>query len=455
MKPRKRARSFSTRWILLVGLLLGGLLLGLIAYRTLGALRQVDANIADRGVLLTHTLVNAIRGVARYGPERQERVQSVLNEVVGDQVLSAALLDEQGQVQAQAGRTFETPTALAANEHFRDLGDQRALVAHDFSLQIGRKGHGGGWGRGLGHPSGARRENSADRDRATGEYRLVLTLDNSQASVVREHIVNEAVALAVILLAFGGALLLWYRSLQRTAELQRSVLIEQQRRESLESLNLLGAGLAHELRNPLGAIRGTAQLLSEEQPEGAKKEHVVLMLGELDRMSDRLAEFLSFARERTYEPQVVDLVELVSQVVSLLSVDTESSKLSLNQTAEPATIEAVVDSSQIKEAVLNVVLNAIQASGDGGTVDVSVRGGKTEASISVADKGNGIDASDLLRIFEPYYTTRSGGSGLGLPIARRIAERHGGTVEVESSSDGTVVTLALPLSPQGREEVLL
>jgi signal transduction histidine kinase len=250
-------------------------------------------------------------------------------------------------------------------------------------------------------------------------------------------------AALIVVAAIAGALLL--RAAGQKERLARDVELERQRSESLESLRLLGAGLAHEIRNPLGAIRGFTQLIHEQATEQETRDRSALMLGELDRIGERVEELLAFARRQPVRFEPVDLSALAADVAALVRADADGRGISFDIVAPPDAVRCSGDRRELEELLLNVVLNAIQACAEGGSVTVELEAGQDGATIVVRDSGKGIAPEDLPRVFEPYFTTRAQGSGLGLAIAKRIADAHGARITVQSVlGRGTTVRLLLP-----------
>jgi two-component system sensor histidine kinase HydH len=187
-------------------------------------------------------------------------------------------------------------------------------------------------------------------------------------------------------------------------------------------------------------------LLAERPGEPVPIERTRAMVGEIDRLGERLEEFLSFARKRRLRLGSVDLRTLVTEAVALLATDAEvrGVQLDCDPTSRSATVEA--DSAELRELLTNLILNALQASAAGGRVEVSVTRRAREAEVEIRDRGHGLAPGLAERVFEPYFSTRPGGSGLGLAIARRIAEDHGGSVVLANrEGGGAVARVALPL----------
>ena len=209
------------------------------------------------------------------------------------------------------------------------------------------------------------------------------------------------------------------------------------RSERLSAIGTLAAGLAHEIRNPLVSIRTFTQLLPErlDDPE-FRSRFLDLTLSEVDRICALVSELLAFARPAPATLERMDLVGCVERLCLLLSSQARSRGVHLSMAEPGSDVTVVADEDQVKQVVMNVVLNAIQACIDGGRVQVSCyrvdQGDNSAACIEVVDNGCGIPNDALGRIFDPFFTTRSEGTGLGLSVAHRIVASHGGTIEVRS-----------------------
>jgi signal transduction histidine kinase len=252
-----------------------------------------------------------------------------------------------------------------------------------------------------------------------------------------------------VLLALLVAAGLLARSIRERGRLARDVALEQQRRRGLESLGLAAAGLAHEIRNPLGAIRGYTQLLRERAADPDSRDRAALMLKELDRVGERLEEFLGFARKRSRAAAPVDLAALAAEAISLFRPDADAAGIALSLEGDAGPLVVSGDAAALKELITNLVLNAVQACAGGGRVVVRTARGAFGPELTVADDGPGVRAEDLPRLFEPYFTTKDRGSGLGLAISRRIAEDHGAALTLENAPGrGALARLAF-LSGRG------
>jgi signal transduction histidine kinase len=228
-------------------------------------------------------------------------------------------------------------------------------------------------------------------------------------------------------------------------------------RGALESrdrqLKLMLAGVAHEVRNPLGGIELFSGLLAEDLRAGSAAEatgHVTRIQREVAYLQRIVEDFLAFAREQPLARAPVEAPALLSGACELLAVEAESRGVKVEVDAAPARLEA--DGSLLTAALVNLVKNAVQASPSGARVQVT---GRTEAeryAISVHDTGPGIPEAERERIFEPFFTTRQKGTGLGLPLARKIIRAHGGELAFASAPGATTFTVTLPLGPAGSQE---
>ena len=230
--------------------------------------------------------------------------------------------------------------------------------------------------------------------------------------------------------------------------------VQMQRADRLASLGTLTAGLAHEIRNPLVAIKTFTQLLPERFDDSEFREHFLnVTAGEVDRISSLVTELLDFARPSQPKLNKEDLNQVVEKM--LLLVDTESHKKNVQIVKDFYELlpPVVLDPEQIKQVLLNILLNAVDATPEDGTISVSTRPVKRNGSLDyvqivISDTGKGIANEDLDKVFTPFYTTKHEGSGLGLAISHQIIQEHQGTIEVESTKDqGTTFRINLPVNP--------
>lgn len=233
---------------------------------------------------------------------------------------------------------------------------------------------------------------------------------------------------------------------------QRAIEREVRRSEQLAALGTLAAGVAHEIRNPLAALDINVQLLGEAvasaRSPAETTRYVRVIETELHRLDGIVENFIRFARSTPLERAAVDLAKLVEETLALVAPECRKQRVRIERRGLDAPHPPVLATEGgLKQALLNVVLNAIQAMPGGGTLTLSLEHGAAQARISVHDTGPGIPPRIRERVFDLFFTTREGGTGLGLPIAKKILTAHGGDLTFETGEDGTTFTLALPIQP--------
>jgi signal transduction histidine kinase len=225
------------------------------------------------------------------------------------------------------------------------------------------------------------------------------------------------------------------------------------RREKLSALGRLAAGVAHDVRNPLHSIGLTLQNLSEiARPARAEdreefERSLAIIRGEIRRLDDLVGSFLRFARSERRERAPADLGEMLHEIARLVHKEAERRGVTVEVRVEDGVPAAVVDAEALRSAVLNLVLNSLEAMPDGGSLALALSRQAGDLVVEVADTGRGIPEEDRERVFEFAYTTREAGTGLGLAMVHHsVVEEHGGRVELDSrAGEGTRVRLALPL----------
>ena len=249
--------------------------------------------------------------------------------------------------------------------------------------------------------------------------------------------VRDGLGLGAAVLLVGGvgmALIFWVQ--QRHLRDRHALEAEMAQRERLAALGDVAAAFAHEVRNPLNAVSmGLQRLRAEFAPAPADeyRRFVELMQGEVTRLNAIVEEFLTLARPLPLAPAPVALDALLGELAALVEDQARAAAIELRVTVPSPAPRVVADRDHLKQVLLNLVLNAVQAAGPGGRVTIEAQPARDGVSIVVADTGPGIAADVLPRIFDPYFTTKSGGLGLGLTIARRIVQAHGGALEVDSA----------------------
>jgi signal transduction histidine kinase len=215
----------------------------------------------------------------------------------------------------------------------------------------------------------------------------------------------------------------------------------------------MAAGLAHEIRNPLVSIRTFTQLLPERMgDEEFRSKFFELTLSEVDRICALINELLAFARPAPAQLSRMNLNSCLEGICLLLDSQARNRGVRLRMQLRQGLRSIIADEDQVKQVVMNVVLNAIQACSDGGDVEIAsyetAVADKGYLCIEIADTGRGIERELLEHIFDPFFTTRRDGTGLGLAIAHQIVSTHGGFIDVKSEpGQGTTFLIHLPFNP--------
>lgn len=228
---------------------------------------------------------------------------------------------------------------------------------------------------------------------------------------------------------------------------------EEQRRhlEKLSAVGLLAAGLAHEIRNPLTSIRGFIQISAAESPEVKKWESVILP--EIDRINDLLKQFLHLSESRPVRHTLFNLDRLIDDVLQLLNPRAilMGHELVPRPPASPVIVEA--DTEQLKQVLINLVQNGLESLNTKGMVSVGWKEAGDRVVVRVRDSGSGIPPEHMSRIFDPFFSTKGDGTGMGLSICHRIISEHGGQIHVTSQPGrGTTFNIHMPLRQPAREK---
>ncbi len=222
------------------------------------------------------------------------------------------------------------------------------------------------------------------------------------------------------------------------------------RAERLAAIGQLTAGLAHELRNPLGTIKASADMLERNLPAGdaIAQELAGYISSEVDRTNSLVSRFLDFARPLEIRRARADLNDVVAAAIAAARRDASQSGVAMDFRPSAKSIVFPIDAELMERVFFNLILNAIQASPDGGTVKVETDASDADACVAVTDRGHGIAPDQRESIFNPFFTTKASGTGLGLAIVAKIVGEHRGKIDVESKpGEGSTFRVCLPTEP--------
>ncbi len=265
----------------------------------------------------------------------------------------------------------------------------------------------------------------------------VVPVTNSVAYTVNTYPIRDESGATV------GAMAM-FTPLGRQLELENAVI----KAERLAILGQLAAGMVHEIRNPLTAIGGFLQLLREYLKGTPKEEYMCIMLAELEHLNRLITEFLQLAKPGYSKRASCSVVKLMKEVVMLVECEALLRKLVINLETAKDIPPVLGDGEQLKQAFLNVIKNAFEALSRGGKLFLQTAWDRNEGFVRVAvrDTGVGMDEQTVANIFTPFFTTKEGGTGLGMFTTKEIISNHGGRIEVQSEPGrGTTVTVLLPV----------
>jgi two-component system sensor histidine kinase HydH len=423
----------------------------LLNYRT--AIRVAEETLRNQGVSIGLELAAEARARSAWeGLALQELVTALHRR----EVAYIAVIDRDGTLLAHTNsRLVGTPLDDAAFLSVRETGqlvDRMAILGTGeevFELTMPFHVPAGG--------PGARADANQPRFRI-----LRLALHTAPARQIVHHALIQVVLVGVIVVILLGLSVWQIRTLRRYLRLQE----EAARQERLAALGGMAAVLAHEIRNPLGAIKGLAQFLGEKRTgDPTQTEMTQTIAGEAARLERLVNDLLTYARPRPAERRPLLLQPTLQEVMALAQPAADAASVKIRVETDDELPRVMADPEQMKQLFGNLVLNAIQAMPNGGTLTVRGKvisdfGSRISDSaighplgdpqsaiiIEVEDTGSGIPEGDLPRIFEPFYTTRTKGTGLGLAICKQIVEAHGGTIRVaQTSPKGTMFEVTLPL----------
>ena len=241
-----------------------------------------------------------------------------------------------------------------------------------------------------------------------------------------------------------GDLALAFNQMTRNLQQSRDKLIQAER---LATAGKMSASFAHEIRNPLSSMRMLSQLLMQKPEMSAEqRQSLQYILEEIERIDNIVKGLMDFARPTTLNLAEQPLVPALQAVLSLMEANLTHHQIRLVLEFAPDLPDLQFDSDKIKQAFMNVVLNAMEAMPQGGTLSVTTFKLEDGISIKVTDTGDGIPEADIEHLFEPFFSRKDKGTGLGLANVKRILEEHGGTVEIESAlNEGATVSMWLPI----------
>lgn len=418
-KNRGRAVSIQRRGMIVVVCILCICLLGSAIYTFATLSRMRSQYLSNRGREIAAALEAQARGPGRRSnPVFWQALLEENYEAYADKVAFLALVDQNGRLLAGKGESSLGPLESAAAA---DGG------IHKFEERLGSFRS----RQGVAHPSVA-------------EWRIQIGLYSADADFIRRTAYVQLALAGTAIIVLLGLLMYLLHMLDRFMAMKARESAEAQ----LKSLGVMAASLAHEIRNPLGAMKGLTQLLQEELPsDHATQSRLSTVVSEAERLESLVSGLLDFARPKEPRLSEFDVMELLSGVKTMLQPKLAESRVDLQIPNDSSPLFLRSDPDGLRQVLLNVCINAIDASPPGSVVVLKIirDQGKNPVAFQIDDAGKGLGSRNPDEFFEPFVTTKPRGTGLGLAISRQIVEKLGGSVDLQDNPQGGArCTIRLP-----------
>ncbi|MBN2033498.1 MAG: GHKL domain-containing protein [Deltaproteobacteria bacterium] len=283
-----------------------------------------------------------------------------------------------------------------------------------------------------------------------GVFELIQDISEEYQAIVKLQYLIFGLTILIMGIIFVALLLIVHKAekmIDERSKAQRDLEAQLHQAERLATLGEMVASVSHEIKNPLGIIRSTAELLGGMQnTTDAQRQLSSVITEESTRLNRIVTEFLDFARPQIPNLGRCDLKDILEKNLLLLRPELEKREVTVRHNLNGRSLTLMADHGLLYRAFLNILINASQAVSQGGRIDVTVLESSQNYFVEIEDSGSGIDPENVDRIFNPFFTTKEKGSGLGLAIVKKIIEGHGGSIHIESAAGkGTKVKISLPL----------
>ncbi len=290
---------------------------------------------------------------------------------------------------------------------------------------------------------------STGEEYVAGVFEVILNMTKQYNSILKLQYYIFGVFLFIMALIFFALLYVVKNAeeiIQKRAAEQKELEDQLHLTERLAALGQMVAGVSHEIKNPLGIIQSTAELLSGMNQSNEKQKRLLLVIKEESiRLNNIVTEFLDFARPYELNIQECRLDEILKKNISFLGQELEKKGIKVKDNFEGRDLIIHADPERLYRVFMNLIINSIHAIRDSGEINIRIDEEKDGCRVSLQDTGTGISRENMKKIFDPFFTTKEKGSGLGLSIVRNIIEGHEGTISIESDEGaGTRVTVYLP-----------
>jgi len=276
-------------------------------------------------------------------------------------------------------------------------------------------------------------------DDGTLGLRLVLFTHRADV-IIHNALINMLIMISLLLLSWMLIVVIFRYTLQ-----EEKHKLELATRDNLARMGEMGAMLAHEIRNPLAGIKGFAQLIKKKTDDPHTMDYTHRILAETYRLEELTTDLLTFARSDKFNWLPVNLSELIQHTIELIRSEAEQNRIVIEADCpEPFIVSG--DRDRLTQVLLNIVRNGLQAMTTDGCLGIAIRKSGSFIEIRIRDTGHGISPENMTKIYDPFFTTKVRGTGLGLALCHKIVTEHNGTIRIESAHNGTTVTIVLPES---------
>jgi signal transduction histidine kinase len=355
---------------------------------------------------------------------------------------------------------YSTDPGIIGKKVIENLEYNKAVQGEFSSGMVSGSGDNYLWGIGIEKPGGAKKLRTyipfrgmnpftGDKGYVLGVIELTQDLTMEYQSVVRFQYLVFGLSILIMALIFVALLLIVRKAegiIDTRAREQLELEAQLNQSERLAILGQMIAGVSHEIRNPLGIIRSTAELLAEMgNPDETQKKLSNVIIESSTRLDNIVTEFLDFARPQSPNFQDCYLEEIINKNIEFLRPELDKEKISVHDNMKGGSFKIEADPHLLYRAFLNIFLNAIHSMTNGGDLSINVEAENNHYLLEIEDTGCGISDDTLKKVFNPFFSTKDKGSGLGLPIVKNIIEAHNGTIQIASESDsGTKIMIKLP-----------
>jgi signal transduction histidine kinase len=282
-----------------------------------------------------------------------------------------------------------------------------------------------------------------------GVVEIVQDLSNDYKSIFRFQVMTLITGSGVMLILFLIMIIVVKRGesiIQKRAQERLKLKEQLSRAKHLSTLGEMVAGVSHEIRNPLGIISSSAELLKKKMPpEDASSKIPDIIIEESDRLNHIITDFLNFAKPKAPNLFACRVEDVIAKNIRLLYSQVKDENYAIRTHSNGQTPVIRADADMLYQAFLNILINAMQAMPDGGGIDITIKPGDKSVWIAFEDEGCGISEKAMEKIWDPFFTTKEKGTGLGLGIVKNIIEAHDGHIRIDNRPEGgTRVTIRLP-----------